>query len=176
MAEPPTSTDGGAVQPRRSFELRVRSPEGLLFVGPVASLRVPGADGHLGVLADHVPMLAVLSCGVMHIVHPDGQRESMAIGDGFAQVSGNVARLTVHFMDHALGIDQERAHRALGRALSRLRVEVDDQGWDVERVEAALCRAVARLSACGCGCSMCCSAMSPASASPSRHTSRGAGR
>lgn len=168
MAKSSTSADGGGDDRRKTFELRVRSPEGLLFVGPIVALRLPGVDGHLGVLANHAPMLAALSCGVMHIVHPDEQRESMAIGEGFAQVSGNVAKLTIHFMDHPLEINQDRAHRAMGRALTRLRKEVDDQGWDVERAEASLCRALARLSACGCGCNMCYTATSVASTPVSR--------
>ena len=92
----------------------------------------------------------------------------MAIGEGFAEIANNVARLTVHFMDHPLDIDEDRARRAMGRALSRLRKEAEDEGWNLERAEAALCRALARLSACGCGCHMCDKATSVASTSPSR--------
>ena len=43
----------------------------------------------------------------------------------------------------------------MGRALARLRRETEEEGLDLVRAEAALCRSIARLSVCGCGCVMC---------------------
>jgi F-type H+-transporting ATPase subunit epsilon len=137
------------------FEIKVRSPEGLAFEGKVAAVRLPVPDGDLGVLARHAPMVAALRCGLLRVVHPDGKRETMAIGDGFAQVANGMVRLTVHFLDFPERIDRDRAHRAMGRALQRLRSTAEDEGWDLVRAESALCRSVARLASCGCGCATC---------------------
>lgn len=157
LADGATSTLIRRAQP---FALRVRSPEGLVFEGNVLAVRLPVPGGYLGVLARHEPMLAVLRCGVLKVVHSDGKTETMAMGDGFGQVSGDALRLTVHFLDFSERIDKERAHRAMGRALDRLRSTAEDEGWDLVRAEASLCRAVARLSTCGCGCGACTTAKS----------------
>lgn len=142
----------------QSFPLRVRSPEGLIFEGSVLAVRLPVPGGFLGVLARHEPMLAGLRCGVLHVVHPDGKTETMAMGEGFAHVVAGGLRLTVHFLDFSNGIDTDRAHQSMGRALDRLRQNAEDEGWELLRVESSLCRAVARLSACGCGCGACATA------------------
>ena len=113
---PPGSADDARGGGRTTFELRVRSPEGLLFVGPVTALRLCVPHGYLGVLAHHAPMLVALDCGVTEGEHPDGDRERIALGDGFARVSGTVVKLTVQFMDYPLDIDQGRAHQAMARA------------------------------------------------------------
>jgi len=46
------------------FSLAILSPDREWFVGPVVSVVAPGADGELGVLADHIPMVAGLKMGV----------------------------------------------------------------------------------------------------------------
>lgn len=145
------------MKPALPYELRVRSPEGLVFVGPVVAVCLPVPDGYVGVLARHAPMLAALRCGVLKVSHADGTTEIMAMGEGFAQVSRDTMRLAVHFFDYPDGVDRDRAHRAMERALHRLRRTVEDEGWDVVRADAALCRAISRLSACGCGCRACAS-------------------
>jgi len=154
LADPIATGDGDGKR-LGEFELRVRAPEGLLFTGPVVALRVPSVDGHLGVLANHAPMLAALRCGIMQVLHPTGEREVMAVGDGFAEVTRKGVSLVVHFLDFPRGIDRQRAHLAMGRALARLRRETEEEGLDLVRAEAALCRSIARLSVCGCGCVMC---------------------
>ena len=46
------------------FSLAILSPDREWFVGPVISVVAPGADGELGVLANHIPMVAGLKMGV----------------------------------------------------------------------------------------------------------------
>ena len=139
----------------KHLDLRIRSPEGLVFAGQVVAVRFSCPDGDRAVLSGHAPMMAAICCGALRIVHADGDREAMAIGDGFAQVSGSLVRLSVHFLDFPSRLDRDRAHGAMGRALERLRGTAEDEGWDLVRAEASLCRSMARLSVCGCGCAMC---------------------
>jgi len=137
----------------RTMELAVVTPDGRSYRGPVRSLRLPGSDGSLGVLPRHAPMVAVLACGILHVVHGDGEGEQMAIGDGFAHVGPTVVKLIVNFLNGRPEVDQDRAHGAMVRALQRL--EEQKEWIDVARAEAALCRAIVRLKVCGCGCHLC---------------------
>ena len=137
----------------RVLELNVRSLDGLLLEGPVRSLRLPVEDGSLGVFPQHAPMVSVLRCGPLAVVHASGASEEMVIGPGFAQVSPSRVLLLVEFMNAEANVDLDRAHGAMLRALERL--EERDEGADLVRAEAALCRAVARLEFCGCRCDVC---------------------
>lgn len=135
------------------FDLSVVTPDGPLFDGHVRSLRLPGVDGSLGILPRHAPMIALLQCGVVHVVHEDGETEQVAIGEGYAQVRPGKVQLIVNFLNGRPEVDQDRAHGAMQRALKRL--EEREDGIDIARAEAALCRAVVRLKVCGCGCHLC---------------------
>ena len=137
----------------RDFELSVVTPDGPLYQGRARSLRLPGADGSLGILPRHAPMVAVLQCGVLRVVHAHGELEEMAIGEGYAEVRQGQVRIIVNFLNGRPDVDEDRAHGAMKRALQRL--EERDEGIDMARAEAALCRAIVRLKVCGCGCHLC---------------------
>lgn len=135
------------------FELVVVTPDGLLFRGQVTGLRLPGIDGHLGVLAGHASMIAALRCGITRVEHADGDSELIATGDGYADVRRDRVRLVVEFLNGGEDVDRDRAHGALRRAMTRLAER--EESLDLARAEAALCRAVTRLEVCGCGCTLC---------------------
>ena len=48
---------------QRTFDLSVVTPEGTAFEGEAQMLVVPGADGEIGVLARHAPLVAMLKAG-----------------------------------------------------------------------------------------------------------------
>jgi len=98
-------------------------------------------------------MVAVLQCGVLRVVHAHGELEEMAIGEGYAEVRQGQVRIIVNFLNGRPDVDEDRAHGAMKRALQRL--EERDEGIDMARAEAALCRAIVRLKVCGCGCHLC---------------------
>jgi F-type H+-transporting ATPase subunit epsilon len=135
------------------FQLSVVTPDGAVYDGHVRSLRLPGVDGSLGILPRHAPMIAVLQCGIAHVVHEDGEAEQIAAGEGYAEVRPGNVGLIISFLNGRPDVDEERAHGAMKRAMKRL--EEREDGVDMARAEAALCRAIARLKVCGCGCHMC---------------------
>ena len=47
----------------RTFSVSLVTPEGAAFEGEVEMLVVPGADGEIGVLARHAPLVALLKAG-----------------------------------------------------------------------------------------------------------------
>lgn len=138
---------------RDHLVLTVRSLDGLLFEGPVRSMRLPVDDGSIGVWPNHAPLVSPLRCGTISVIHASGETEAMVIGPGFAQVSPHRALLLVEFMNAQSAVDMKRAHGAMLRALERL--EEREERADLVRAEAALCRAIARLDFCGCRCDIC---------------------
>jgi len=127
-----------------ALELQVITPEGVRLREQVRSARLQGVDGAFGILPRHAPMLSALAAGVLRLELAGGGELSVAIGDGFAEVSGDQVRVVTEFANLTEDIDRQRAEAARDRARERLRRRRDPQ-VDLARAEAALARAIARL-------------------------------
>jgi len=61
------------------------SPESVLFSGDVDQVDLPGAEGDMGILAGHAPLVTVLRPGIVTI-YRGGAREAVVVTGGFAEV------------------------------------------------------------------------------------------
>ena len=61
------------------------SPERVLFSGDVDQVDLPGAEGDIGILAGHAPVVTALRPGILTIFR-GGARERIVISGGFAEV------------------------------------------------------------------------------------------
>jgi F-type H+-transporting ATPase subunit epsilon len=68
------------------------SPERVLFSGDVDQVDLPGAEGDMGILAGHAPLVTSLRPGIVTIYN-GGAREPIVVVGGFAEVSS--AGLTI---------------------------------------------------------------------------------
>ena len=75
------------------FSLAILSPDREWFVGPAVSVVAPGADGELGVLANHIPMVAGLRMGVATVRLPSGKILYFAVDGGVLGVQKMGVRL-----------------------------------------------------------------------------------
>ena len=75
-----------------TLHLEFVSPESVLFSGEVDQVDLPGAEGDMGVLAGHAPLVTTLRPGIVTIIR-EGRREPVVVIGGFAEV--NPAGLTV---------------------------------------------------------------------------------
>jgi len=57
-----------------SLHFEFVSPESVLFSGDVDQVDLPGAEGDMGILADHAPMVTALRPGIV-MVYRGGARE-----------------------------------------------------------------------------------------------------
>ncbi len=62
------------------------SPERVLFSGDVDQVDLPGAEGDMGILAGHAPLVTALRPGIVTIFN-GGAREPVVVIGGFAEVS-----------------------------------------------------------------------------------------
>jgi F-type H+-transporting ATPase subunit epsilon len=93
-----------------TFEVSLVTPEGSVFDGEVEMLIVPGADGEIGILARHAPLVAMLKAGStrVHVRRGQDVRE-FATGPGFFKVEQDRALALV---DDAVDVDEIDAGRA----------------------------------------------------------------
>jgi len=140
-----TGHDAGAEHSagRTSLSVEIRSPDGPLWTGTAASLRVPESLGLMGILPRHAPLIGTLEAGLTTIRLPDGGERRLITGDGFLEIAAGHVLMLVDFGEDPAKVDLARAREARDRALSRLRTPKEDV--DLARAEAALRRALARL-------------------------------
>jgi F-type H+-transporting ATPase subunit epsilon len=62
------------------------SPERVLFSGDVDQVDLPGAEGDMGILAGHAPLVTALRPGIVTI-YSGSTREPVVVVGGFAEVS-----------------------------------------------------------------------------------------
>lgn len=129
----------------KTFKLEIVTPEQVILNQDSISVVVPGVEGSLGVLADHAPLMAELTAGVVYMKDADGNETTYALSGGFMEVNSNTVRILADTAEPGSAIDIERAEAALKRAEERLRAS--DAAIDMTRAEAALKRALARLQA-----------------------------
>lgn len=125
-----------------NLNLEVVTPQRLVFKNEIRSLVVPAAEGYLGILTNHAPIIVGLMPGVVKYCQ-EGNDCHLAITGGFMEVANNQATILASAAERPEEIDKARAQAAKERAEQRLKEK--PPGLDVARAEFALKRAVIRL-------------------------------
>ncbi len=122
---------------RRTFSVSVVTPEGPAFEGEAEMLIVPGADGEIGVLARHAPLVAMLKAGNTRVHVGESEVQEFATGPGFFKVEQDRAIALVDDAVPAKEIDVERAQKQLEEAQAELEKldagESDADRWQLEQ-------------------------------------------
>lgn len=126
------------------FNLKIVTPDGLLFDGQAEELIVRTVGGDVAILARHIDYVAPLGMGRAVVVH-DGQRRTAACIGGMLSVSGGEVTLVPTTFEWAEDIDIARVEAALKKAEERLRKE-NATSTDIRLAEAKLHRALVRKS------------------------------
>jgi F-type H+-transporting ATPase subunit epsilon len=127
-----------------SLKVDIVTAERVVYSEDVDIVIAPGVEGQLGVLPHHAPLMTILQAGEL-IVRKGGEEESLAISGGFLEVRPDRVIVLADSAERAEEIDVVRAEDARKRAEERLH-DRKEAGLDETRAEAALRRAVARLS------------------------------
>jgi F-type H+-transporting ATPase subunit epsilon len=85
------------------LDLEIVSPERLLLSRPVDMVVIPAAEGEMGVLPLHAPMIVLLQGGVIRLYDKNQVTEQLFVSGGFAEVTQT--RVTV-LADEATPITQ----------------------------------------------------------------------
>lgn len=126
------------------FELKIIEPDGVFFEGQASFLEFASVTGEMGVYANHIPLTTILAPGVVKI-HNEGQVKKAAVMGGFVEIQKDRITVMAENAEWPEEIDVERAKAAKERAEKRLHDRTAD--IDLVRAEAALKRAMARISA-----------------------------
>ena len=125
-----------------AMELVIVTPTRQLVRARTKEVTLPGANGYLGVLPGHAPLMTELGIGEL-TYQGAAQGALFAIVRGFAEVLLDRVTVLAETAELAAEIDLERAEAAKARAEKRLAAGAPDIDWD--RASVALQRALIRI-------------------------------
>jgi len=125
------------------IQLVIVTPERQILKETVSEVTLPGADGYLGVLPGHAPLITELGVGELTYRTTGGGTGLLAVIRGFAEVLPDRVSLLAETAEFAEDIDLARAQAAMKRAEERIAKGGQDVDWD--RATLALARALVRI-------------------------------
>lgn len=129
-----------------SIELVIVTPERQLLRETVVEVTIPGANGTLGILPGHAPLITDVGIGELsYRPKTGGEPGHLAIISGFAEVLGDRVSVLAETAERPEEIDVARAEEAKKRAEARLAEASGNPEVDWTRAAAALQRALIRL-------------------------------
>lgn len=125
-----------------TMTLQIISPDRIFYEGEVSMVEMVTTEGELGVYPGHIPLVSVLSPGIISI-HVGDDVKYAAVHAGFVEILADRISVMAEIAEWPGEIDLERAESAKERASKRL----EDKGGtiDLTRAEVALRRALTRI-------------------------------
>ena len=124
--------DSGQRSEGRQLFCRVITPEEVIYDGETNLIIARIADGDLGVLVDHSPLVSTVEVGEVRIKEGDDQLV-YATSDGFFKVSENLVQVLVEEAVSVEKIDVDAAETRVEEAERELS-EVSEEAEDRDRV------------------------------------------
>ena len=113
-----------------TLKLEIVTPESKIYSEDVEMVTLPGSEGEAGMYPNHVPLLTQVQAGEI-VVRRDGNEEIVAIGEGFAEVTGEHVAILTDNAANSGDIDEAAAEQAKAKAEQRLQ-----EGGDISEDEA----------------------------------------
>lgn len=126
------------------FQLKIVTPDGLIYDGQAEELVVRTTSGDLGILAGHINCVAPLGMGRATVIIDGKRRYAACIGGMVSVVGGDVTLVPTTF-EWAESIDAARAEAAQQRAEAILHKK-DASDTELRLAQAKLHRALVRKS------------------------------
>ncbi len=129
-----------------AIHCQVVTQDKLLYEGPADMVLAPGAEGELGILPNHAPLLTTLDYGFL-LVRYRGEEQVFTIAGGLLEVRPEVVTVLADVGERLEEIDETRAQDAKRRAEEILQKGLPPDTDQYLAIEAALKRSSLRLNA-----------------------------
>src|SRR5277367_5259382 len=125
-----------------TLQLEIVTPEATVYSEPVEMVTLPGVEGQMGVLPQHVRLVTQMVPGEL-IVRKDGREHFLAVGEGLVEVTNDRVSIVTNMAVAIENIDEATAEEARQRATARLKEKLSSE--EVASVNGALARSLAQL-------------------------------
>ena len=128
-----------------TFQVELVSPEAISYSGEAEMVIARTREGgDIAFQPGHVPFIGVLAVWSVDVVRPDGNRDTIAVHQGFVQVAGTRVSILSDVSEPSADIDVDRARAAKGNAEAALTTDRNNA-----ESAGALARAELRLRVAG---------------------------
>lgn len=93
------------------LQVRVLSPERIIFRGPAKALGLPGELGYMTLLPGHTPMVAELGIGTLVLESGSTSAEKLFVSGGFVDVSRDAVTVLANVIEKPTEINVDRAKK-----------------------------------------------------------------
>jgi F-type H+-transporting ATPase subunit epsilon len=80
-----------------ALQVRVVSPDRVVFEGEASAIVAPAWDGQVGILPNHAPMLALVGAGELHVERVGGGSDAFHVAGGVLKVERNQVTLLTEY-------------------------------------------------------------------------------
>ena len=113
-----------------TLKLEIVTPEAVIYSEDVEMVTLPGQEGEAGIYPLHEPLMTKVQAGEL-IVRKAGAEEFLAVGEGFAEITGDHVAILTDNAANSADIDEAAAEQAKAKAQQRL-----EEGGDISEDEA----------------------------------------
>jgi len=133
----------------KQIKLKIITPEKLILEEMVDQVTLPGTEGELTILPEHIPFITGLASGDIVAV-TGGEHVPMAVVGGFVEVKndeeGNtVVAILADFAEHVSELSDEKIAEAKAKAEEIKKKMENNEVVDFEHFEAELERSLTRV-------------------------------
>ena len=126
-----------------TMKLEIVAPDGIVVSEDVEMVTLPGSEGQLGILPQHIPLITQVVPGEI-IIHRGASDRFLAVGEGLVEVTGDRVSILTDMAVAVENIDEDKEEEDRQRAEDRLKEKLSTE--EVASVQAALARSMAELS------------------------------
>lgn len=126
-----------------TLQLEIVTPEKKAYSEQVSHVVLPAFEGEMDVLPQHVPMVVMIKPGEIRAMH-NGQAVELAVGEGFAEITGGTVTVLTDVALTAEQIDEGQVEAALKRAQEAL-TDKSSTPEEVAALQATIQKSVAQL-------------------------------
>ena len=116
-----------------SLNVRVITPDKIVWDADAEEIILPSSTGQLGILSDHAPLLTALDIGVMRL-KTDNVWTSIVLLEGFAEVENNKVTILCNGAEEGSLIDPKTAQEEL----EKVTLLVEQAETKKEKIEATI--------------------------------------
>src|SRR2546428_10250144 len=109
-----------------TLKLEIVTPDAKTYSEDVDMVTLPGVEGEMGILPQHVPLMTQIVPGEI-IVRKDGRDFFLAVGEGFVEITGEPVAIMTDMAIRAENVHEAQAEEARQPAEARLAEKLDHE-------------------------------------------------
>ncbi len=126
------------------MKLEITTPSGPVYSKDADIVTLPGLEGEMGILPNHVPLITLLGQGEIIARHGNDEDRFLVTG-GCAEITGDNISILAVFAINEEAIDETKAEEARARAEERLKEKDKLSPEEITLVQASLTHSLAQI-------------------------------